>query len=538
VNFAGRLVLGTFSVVVLTLLVLIWGSERTLRTSLEADLKASLEREARLVGSMLPRDSTRWQGVVDRVAEEEGHRIVVRDGTGRILAATDSIEGDRVLRVEATYGALRVLTAARLDGIDRVAARARRSMLLAAGSALLVALALAFLAGRSIARPLVELSGAARAISQGAQPRFPRSNIAEVDALAQALRLMHRDLADRFTELQQERAATTAIVDAMSDGMVAADGRGRVVLVNAAARRMLDYGEHEDIPDLRTLFRAKAAREAVSDALAGQVVQDREAEMDGRIFAINARPAGDAGTVLILRDLTEMRRLESVRRDFVANVSHELKTPLTSISGYAETLVGGDVDPTSTERFLRTILSNAQRMQSLVDDLLDLSRVESGRWTPRIGTVDVEPAVSEAWGQLADRAKGKDVELTRHIAVDAGELVADPEAIQHILGNLFDNAIRHVDRGGHVVVSTQRVEGGIELSVGDDGGGIPAEHLPRIFERFYRVDPSRSREEGGTGLGLSIVKHMVEAHGGHVSAESQLRRGTTVRCWFPPASHT
>ena len=532
-SFAGRLVLGTFSVVILALMVLIWGSERTLRTSLEADLHASLEREARLVASMLPSDTTLWQGVVERVANDEGHRIVVSNADGRVHASTDSLVGGRVIRAEQQYGALRVMAAARLDDLDAAVDRARTSMMLAAFSALLVALGLAFVAGRSIARPLVELSGAARAIAQGAQPRFPRSNIPEVDSLAQALRQMHRDLADRFTELQQERASSTAIVDAMTDGIVASDGRGRVVLVNAAARRMLDYDHDEPLPNLQALFRVKLARKAVDEVLEGNTVQDREVEMDGRTFSINARPAGDAGTVLILRDLTEMRRLESVRRDFVANVSHELKTPLTSISGYAETLAGGDVDPATTARFLGTILTNAQRMQVLVDDLLDLSRVESGRWTPHIGLVDLEPAVSEAWGQFTDRATAKQVDLRRHLAADATPLQADPEAIRHILCNLFDNALRYVERGGDIVISSKRLDEGIEIAVTDDGSGIPAEHLPRVFERFYRVDPSRSREEGGTGLGLSIVKHMVEAHGGRVSAESELRRGTTVRCWFP-----
>ena len=532
-SFAGRLVLGTFSVVVLALLVLIWGSERTLRTSLDTDLKAALEREARLVASMLPRDSTRWQGVVDRLADEEGHRIIVANAEGRVLVASDTLVGGRVMRAEIAYGALRVTTAARVEPLDAAVTSARKSMLLAAFSALLVALVLAFLAGRSIARPLVELSNAAHAIAQGAQPRFPRSEIREVDTLAQSLRQMHRDLAERFAELQQERAATTAIVDAMSDGMVAADERGRVVLVNAAARQMLGYDDDEPLPNLQTLFRVKLARQAVAEVISGRSVQDREVEMDGRIFGINARPAGDAGTVLILRDLTARRRLESVRRDFVANVSHELKTPLTSISGYAETLVGGDVDAATAERFLRTILGNAQRMQSLVDDLLDLSRVESGRSTPHIAAVDLEPAVAEAWALFTDRAEAKQVDLRRHLAGDATPLRADPDAIRHILGNLFDNALRYVDRGGDIVVSSKRLDGGIELSVTDDGTGIPSEHLPRIFERFYRVDPSRAREEGGTGLGLSIVKHMVEAHGGRVSAESELRRGTTVKCWFP-----
>jgi signal transduction histidine kinase len=239
--------------------------------------------------------------------------------------------------------------------------------------------------------------------------------------------------------------------------------------------------------------------------------------------------------VLILRDLTEVRRLEAVRRDFVANVSHELKTPLTSISGYAETLAGDGVDEPTRARFLQTILANAHRMQVLVDDLLDLSRVESGRWTPRPELVVTDVLVTESWAMFADRAHAKGVHFEARLDPDADQLRVDPDALRQILGNLFDNALRYVGRGGHILVTARRVDEGIELAVADDGSGIPAEHLPRIFERFYRVDPSRSREEGGTGLGLSIVRHMVESHGGRVRAESTPREGTTIAAWFPAA---
>jgi signal transduction histidine kinase len=235
----------------------------------------------------------------------------------------------------------------------------------------------------------------------------------------------------------------------------------------------------------------------------------------------------------VLHDLTEVRRLEAVRRDFVANVSHELKTPLTSIAGYADTLTDSTIDPDTRQRFLATIINNARRMQRLVDDLLDLSRIESGRWIPRPQRIDVSLAIHDAWAPFRDRAEGREVELAVDVSADAGRVWADPEALRQILANLVDNALRYVPAGGKIRCSSVRSNGGVTLSVADNGSGIASNHLPRVFERFYRVDPARSRDEGGTGLGLAIVRHLVEAHGGSVHAESELQVGTMVRCWFP-----
>ncbi len=237
----------------------------------------------------------------------------------------------------------------------------------------------------------------------------------------------------------------------------------------------------------------------------------------------------------MLRDVTEVRRLEAVRRDFVANVSHELKTPLTSIVGYAETLAaeaaeGGGTD---TGRFAQTILDNARRMQRLVDDLLDLSRIESGGWQPHPAVVDVAAAARDAFAPFADRAAGAGVTFETTVPPEATHVVVDPEALREIFTNLFDNSLRHTPGGGRLRVTAELADGGITVAVGDTGSGIPGEHLPRIFERFYRVDPGRSRAQGGTGLGLAIVKHLVEAHGGRVTAESTLGRGTTIRSTFP-----
>lgn len=408
----------------------------------------------------------------------------------------------------------------------------------AAFLAIVVTLVAGHFGARSIARRVEELGAAARAIASGQPAHFAPSTIPEFASLTMALRQMQRTLDERFAAVQQSQSAGAAIVDAMSDGLIATDARGTIVVMNAAARELLAYDPHEALPDVRSLFRAKAAREAVEEVLAGHDVHDREAQIDDRLLVLNGRALAEGRAVLILSDLTELRRLEQVRRDFVANVSHELKTPLTSISGYAETLATGDVDDATRDRFLRTIHDNARRMQSLVDDLLELSKVESGRWQPRREQVALDAAIDEAWGLLAERAAKGGVSLHRDLAGDAGQVFADPRALDLVLGNLLDNAIRHVPRGGTITVASRRGPDGVEVAVIDTGSGIPAEHLPRIFERFYRVDPSRSREQGGTGLGLAIVRHVMEAHGGQVTAESTVRQGTTIRLRFSdqPAS--
>jgi signal transduction histidine kinase len=235
--------------------------------------------------------------------------------------------------------------------------------------------------------------------------------------------------------------------------------------------------------------------------------------------------------VLALFDLTGLRRLQTVRRDFVANVSHELKTPLTAIRGFAETLAGELSSDATHAKFADTIRANAERMQRLVDDLLDLSKIESGGWTPVPVRLNLEDAVSEAIAPLREEASGKGVTLG--LDIEAMELRADAMAVRQIVSNLVENAVRYTPSGGRVTVFSRSDNGGLVLGVRDTGSGIPVEHLPRVFERFYRVDPARSRAAGGTGLGLAIVKHLVEAHGGTVRAESQPGRGTTVSMQFP-----
>lgn len=565
-TFVRRLVLGSVLILVLTVGILLWVAERSLRRDLEGDIGRGLEREARLVREALPADSAAWPRAVRRLATETRHQITLIDREGWVRADSDfppspiyprqndalhpevraALRGDRGIasRRSAAAGPLLlyvaipggpgvVRVAAGLDQVDDIVSRAQRAVAGAALLALLVGSVLALAAGQSVAQPLVEIGSAARAIAAGAPPRFPRSGIPDIDSLVQALRQMHRQLGDRFGELRREQAETAALVESMVEGVVAADERGRIVTANFAARRMLGYDLTDPLPDLPQLFRVKAAREVVDSVMDGQGVADREIEMDDRVLLMNARPLPSGGAVLVIHDLTEVRRLEAMRRDFVANVSHELKTPLTSISGYAETLLTDTPDADTTRRFLTTIVTNARRMQRLVDNLLDLARLEAGRWQPEREPIDIAEAAQDTWNALRNGTRALTVEFGVEIVDGAETVQADADAIRQVLTNLLDNSLRYTPPGGRIVCRS-RIEGaGVAISVADTGSGIVPEHLPRVFERFYRSDPSRSRQEGGTGLGLAIVKHLVEAHGGRVSAESERGIGTTITCWFP-----
>ncbi len=567
-SFASRLVLGTVLILVLTVGILLWVAEGSLRRDLRGEIADQLENEAALVREALPGDTTGWPRAVRRLSNQTKHRITLIDKDGWVRADSDFPPGQlppienhggrpevraalggtrgvaqrrsetvgRLLMYVAVPGGPGVVrVAAGLDQVDDVVHRAQRAVAGAALLALVIGTIVAATAGRSIAQPLVEIGSAAQAIAAGAPPRFPRSGIPDIDRLVQALREMHQQLADRFEELRREQAETAALVESMVEGVIAADERGRIVTANPAARRLLGYEHGEALPGLRELFRVKAAREVVDVVLEGRPVQDRELEMDDGIYLMNARPLPAGGAVLVIHDLTAIRRLEAMRRDFVANVSHELKTPLTSISGYAETLLFDTPDSETTRRFLSTILSNARRMQRLVDNLLDLAKIETGHWQPEREPVDLAAAARETWAELRDRETARSLDFQVDVADEAATVIADADAVGQVLTNLLENAVRYTPPGGRIVCRSRRENGGIAVSVSDNGVGIVREHLPRIFERFYRSDPSRSRDEGGTGLGLAIVKHMVEAHGGKVSADSERGKGTTITCWFPDA---
>jgi two-component system, OmpR family, phosphate regulon sensor histidine kinase PhoR len=544
---------------------LILAADRVLRRELEAAMATELEHQARGIATLLPADSSRWPELARELGRRVGRRVTLISPGGVVLgdsefdrAALPRLENhatrpevvaalaqgagrDRRLSASTNepqlYVGVRggppglgvVRVSATLAAVDAQIHATQRALAVAGLAALLAAGFAAWIASRVLARPLVQLTGAARAIATGSAPRFPESRVPEIAEHALTLRAMHEELTQRFDALQRGREESDAILTSLADGVIAADGRGEIVACNPAARRLLGYAADAPLPALSELFHDKAARDLVKDILDGRDVDDRELELDGRALLVTGRMVADGRTLVVLHDVTRLRRLEAVRRDFVANVSHELKTPLTSIAGYAETL-SHEVENGEARRFAETILSNARRMQRLVDELLDLSKIEAGAWKPNVQTVDVKDAATEAWAPFAEAAVGQRVVM--EVAVAKAVVAVDPEALGQILANLFENALRHTPPGGTITVDTAPATGGVTLRVRDTGSGIPQEHLPRIFERFYRVDAARSRAQGGTGLGLAIVKHLVEAHGGRVWAESTVGRGTTMHVFF------
>ncbi len=379
---------------------------------------------------------------------------------------------------------------------------------------------------------MVELRNVARAVADGDLTRRPSLNApGEIGDLSAAVHRMTEQLAGRLAALQSEEELMHATIEALDEGIMVVDPRNQVVRVNGSARRLLGAADAvpfsaDRLPPVRPL------RESLRAALGGASADPTELELDGRTLVLVARPLPGGGAVLAVQDLTARRRLENVRREFVANASHELKTPLTVVNGFAETLVDPDLSPADRRRFSAMIRSNAQRMQRIVDDLLDLSRYESGGWSPEPRRLDVRQTASEVLGNL-DRAAGeKQLTLARDIPDDAAEVRADPVALRQILSNLAENAVRYTP-SGTVTLFAAREAGGVRVGVRDTGIGIAPEHLDRIFERFYRVDAARSREEGGTGLGLAIVKHLAEAHGGSARAESVVGKGSTISVFLP-----
>lgn len=416
--------------------------------------------------------------------------------------------------------------------LDAVIASARRDIATAALLALLGALTIAFLFSRSVSRPVEELRDVARALADGDLARRPMLKApGEVGELAVALRRLAEQLSSRLRALEADETLLLQLTESLNEGVIAVDTAHQVVRINETARRLLGVRATLPFP-VDLLPRDVVLGDAMAAAFAGETTEDAELVIAGRTLNVTARPLDEGGAVLALFDLTRVRRLEAVRRDFVANVSHELRTPLTIVGGFAETLAEDDVPAEMRQQFAQRILGNTRRMQRIVDDLLDLSRIESGGWVPNPHELDLVAVASEVLNAARDAADAKALILDTEIPAEAAVAYADATAVRQVLGNLVDNAVRHT-ASGRVVLFSRAHPRGIEVGVRDTGSGIPAEHLPRIFERFYRVDPGRSREQGGTGLGLSIVKHLIEAHGGRVRAESTPGEGTTISALFP-----
>jgi two-component system, OmpR family, phosphate regulon sensor histidine kinase PhoR len=394
---------------------------------------------------------------------------------------------------------------------------------------------------RRIVEPLNELMQRVQSDPVEGQAAAAVDRRDEVDVLAGAFQQLQQDRARRIDQIEQNSQRLQTVLGSMVEGVLAVGPDRKILLANDAGRQLLDFATPEPVgKPLLAVTRARPVHEAVVRALATTAPVETEFEAPGvarRTLALRATRLPGApcpGVMVVLHDMTELRRLENLRRELVANVSHELKTPLSAIKGYAETLRLGAVnDPDHNLHFVQRIEEQAERLHQLILDILQIARVESGQQTFELDHVPVADLIELAAAQFAAAAAAKDIRLEKELPPDDATAWADEEGVRTILSNLIDNALKYTPSGGRIAIRGIASESQIVLIVEDSGIGIPEKEQARIFERFYRVDRARSRELGGTGLGLSIVKHLSQAFGGNVSVESQPGRGSTFRVELP-----
>ena len=427
--------------------------------------------------------------------------------------------------------------------VDDARALVRATVVAGALLAFAVAVVVGLFVSRRVTRPLRGMEDAARRMAEGDFGQtVPVAGNDEIAALGVALNRTAVALREKIERLADEQGKVRTILDGMIEGVVALDDRGRVLHLNPAARAMFGVtnGGSEGRSFLEVI-RQKGLLDLVEQVRTSEAPARAELELGPPVNrVVAARGAtlglgpGAAGVLLVLHDVTELRRLERVRSEFVANVSHELRTPLTCIKGYLETLLDGALDDRAHARkFLEVAGTHAERLDRLIDDLLELSNIESGRVTMAPMRLELGDVVGGVAAMFERQAAQQGLVLER--VVPAGLAVrADRDRLVQILVNLVDNAVKFTPEGGSVRIEAEPGRAGrVEIRVRDTGIGIPSTDLPRITERFYRVDKTRSREVGGTGLGLAIVKHLVQAHGGELRVESALGHGTTVSFTVP-----
>lgn len=479
---------------------------------------------------------------LDAVDENYGAAVDSQTSTGvrtLYVAVPLTVGGDMV-------GFVRV--GAPLHSIEEQVAALRRKIVWIALAAGVLGLVLTGLVVARITRPLERLSAAAQAVAEGDAPvDFGSWSQDEIGRLASAFRTMSGQQLARIAELQEKgrqleesSELLRTVLGGMIEGVVAIDQHERILFANQAARYMLDLSESADVGrPIWESVRNQTICDVVRNALAGRENTSVELQIprsQSVVAILASRLPGEPcpGVVLVLHDVTDLRRLENLRTEFASNVSHELKTPLTSIQAYTETLLDGAIDdPAHNRSFLRRIEEQAERLHKLILDLLQLSQIESGRDVFDVVAVPIDRVIHTCVDAHAAIARSKGVTLTTEPLRDNIRVQADAEGLRTILDNLVDNAIKYTPERG-VVTVRWKAEGKMAvIQVQDTGVGIAVPHLERIFERFYRVDKARSRDMGGTGLGLSIVKHLTEVFSGDVDVESAPGEGSVFSVRLP-----
>jgi two-component system phosphate regulon sensor histidine kinase PhoR len=585
-SFQGWILLGSFFVVLCTLIFVAAILQASLRDQMVQNIQASLSKELRLVGEVL---KDRWRPEAslaehDKLADEIGRSLNLRvtlirpDGVvigdsqvkpnelerlenhaarPEIKAAMQKGQGASIRRsttvgVDLLYLAdvlklpgrplLVVRLAMPLSKVDHILAHTRRLILGAVLLGLVLSFGVAYLVARSISKPVKQLTKTAASIAGGElSRRLTRYPSHEVGELGRAFDSMADNLEKEIQAVTRARDRLEAVLRGMVEGVMLLDRDNNVLLANRALKEMLGLGSDPAGQPATDVIRNADLLDAINRARQGRHQVSCQMRTLGppkrylEVSIVNLEHSSlGAGWVVVLHDITELKRTEEVRRDFVANVSHELRTPLAAIRGSVETLLGGALDSKDdARRFSEAISRQVVRLQRIVQDLLDLAALESGSLGTQLEDLQAGPFCETLLGMVEDLAHLRQVELDLLLSDDELSFQADRRRLEQAVLNLLDNAIKYTDAGGKVTLSIEKEPGQVAIMVSDTGVGIAAQHLPRIFERFYRVDKNRSRELGGTGLGLSIVKHLIQTQGGQVEVQSQPGKGSVFRLVLP-----
>ena len=546
---------------------------------------AELESKARMLShQFLPLISPANAKEVDEacksIGKSSGTRITIILPNGEVIGDTDenpsemdnhatreeivlakTIGSGKSVRYSKTLQKNMMYVAIPLNDGEETAALLRTSMPVAsldqgvrwvrlrlASAAILIALVLggiSWLVARRISLPILEIKNQAQRFAQGDLSIKPSAyKTEEMAALAEAMNTMAGELNNRINTIIGQRNELETVLSSMLEGVIAIDGEDRIIKINSSAAEMLDIDPGK--------CRGRSIQEVIRNITFQKFIKKVSPEngvfeedivvynSGERILNVHGSPISDSenkkiGTLVVIGDVTKLRRLENVRRDFVANVSHEIKTPLTAIKGFVETLYHDfEHDPEKSMRFLSIILKHVDRLNALVDDLLSLSRIEQQEEGEiRMAEADIVDVIQTAIHVC--RAKAEEKKIAVHVAGNAPVfMLMDKPLLEQAIVNILDNAIKYSEPESAIDITIKETdEKQLMIRITDYGIGIPREHLPRLFERFYRVDKARSRKVGGTGLGLSIVKHIVAAHGGTVEAESTPGKGSTFTLRLP-----
>lgn len=563
-----KLMLSFVVVIAVATIVLDYGITRAWHRSLREEITGSLVEKTSLLALRVQKTPpAEVQSLASEFGRAAGARVTIIDRTGKVLADSEAdpaqmenhaqraefaaaLRGEvgqstrlsRTVHIDFLYVALPVPDGAvrlayPLSSIQQTTAAIRKNLLWSTALAVLVASVISTVIAHAISRRLRRMVHFAEEIAQGNfSARLAEGSSDEIGQLAAAFDRTAARVADSFSALESDRAQLERLLNSVQDPVIAVSAENKVQWSNPAIQRLVPYPIRLGAPLVQVLRAPDLLRLLESTIAQGTLQSGRtSAGFPGKAFQASATPMPGGGAVLVLHDITEIERVEKTRRDFIANVSHELRTPLTSLQGYAETLLDSlSNGKRETREFLEVIRKNAARMSRLTEDLLTLARVESGEQKLEIHPVAVKELLLEAYNSFRGIARSRDIELKVEGAPNV-DVNADRYAIQQVFSNLIDNAIKYAPSGSKILLGAKEVEHEVEFYVRDFGPGIPYEHLPRLFERFYRVDAARSREAGGTGLGLAIVKHVVRNHGGTVRVESELNHGSVFLFTIPMA---